>query len=149
VLCRVVEAQKEKDSCNCGLDGRAEVAPETAKAVRAQLQASGNCGGANPKPCSDWCLCEIEQVDAAHLKACQTNQGQAPPGYCYVDEQAKLGADPSGVQAVEAQLAQCPVNQRQRLSFVDPTHQTPALGASTFIACLGAAIVSAVDGGDK
>jgi hypothetical protein len=90
-------------------------------------------------------MCEIEQVDPAHLKACQTNQGGVPAGYCYVDEQAKLGADEIGVQAIESQLALCPVNQRHRLRFVDsdPAHKTPAQGAVAFIACLGAAITSA------
>jgi len=144
-LCRVVEAQKEKADCNCGLDGRAEVNADTTRAVQARLRASGHCGGPGQKACSDWCMCEIEQVDPAHLKACQTNQGGVPAGYCYVDDQAKVGADASAAQAVEAQLALCPVNERHRLRFVDsdPAHKTPAQGAFAFIACLGAPIESA------
>jgi len=144
-LCRVVEAQKENGACNCGQGGRAEVDADTERAVQAQLHANGYCGRPGQKACSDWCMCEIEQVDPAHLKACQTNQGGVPAGYCYVDEQAKLGADELGVQAIESQLALCPVNQRHRLRFVDsdPAHKTPAQGAVAFIACLGAAITSA------
>jgi hypothetical protein len=90
-------------------------------------------------------MCEIEQVDSAHLKACQTNQGGVPPGYCYIDDRVKVGADASSVQAVEAQLALCPVGERHRLRFVDsdPAHKTPAQGAFAFIACEGEAIPSA------
>lgn len=143
-LCRVVEAQEEKGACNCGLDGRAEVSADTAKAVRARLSATDLCGGPGQKVCSEWCMCEIKQVDAAHLKACQTNQGAVPAGYCYIDEQAKLGADANGVQAIESQLALCPVDSRHRLRFVDsdPAHKTPAQGALAFIACLGAPITT-------
>jgi hypothetical protein len=144
VLCRVVEAQKHKEDCNCALDGRAELLPEVMTTVRKQLQVNGNCGGAN-QPCSDWCMCEIKQVEPAHLKACQTKQGGVPAGYCYIDDQAKVGADASGTQAIDSQLALCPVNQRHRLRFVDsdPAHKTPADGAFAFISCEGAAITSA------
>ncbi|HET7538274.1 MAG TPA: hypothetical protein VFK05_00330 [Polyangiaceae bacterium] len=140
VLCRVVEAQEQKNSCNCQLAGREEVSPELLSAVRRQLQESGHCGGAQQKPCSDWCMCEIEQVDPAHLEACQTRQGGVPPGYCYIDDQAKAGASPAATQAIESQLAECPSNQRHRLRFIDadPAHKTPAAGAVAFISCLGA-----------
>ncbi|HKO51462.1 MAG TPA: hypothetical protein VJV79_27325 [Polyangiaceae bacterium] len=142
VLCRVVEAQRQKQDCNCQLDGRAEVSPDIVDAVQDQLQLTGQCGGLNQKACSDWCMCEIKQVEPAHLKACQTNQGGVPAGYCYIDDQAKVGADATSTQAIEAQLALCPVNQRHRLRFVDadPTHKTPADGAFAFISCRGAAI---------
>jgi len=140
VLCRVIEVQSPGHECNCGLPGRDEMRSDLTRVVRTRLESAGTCAGA---ACSDWCMCEIEQVDSSHLKACQTGQGEVPPGYCYVDEQAKRGADPSGAQAIEAQLAQCPVNQRQRLSFVDPTQRTPAPGAFTFIACTGETIASA------
>ncbi|MEI9954673.1 MAG: hypothetical protein WDO74_38315 [Pseudomonadota bacterium] len=145
VLCRVVEAQEQKQNCDCGLAGRAEVETDITTAVQAQLKLTGQCGRAGQAPCTDWCMCEIKQVDSAHLKACQTKQGDVPPGYCYIDDQAKVGADASAAQAVESQLALCPVNQRHRLLFVgsDPAHKTPAQGAVAFIACLGASIASA------
>jgi len=146
VLCRVVEAQKEQDDCDCGLDGRAEVDSDIVQAVRSQLKATGHCGGgAGQKSCSDWCMCEIKQVDPAHLKACQANQAGVPPGYCYVDDQAKVGADANTADAIESQLALCPVNQRHRLRFVDSdsAHKTPAQDAFAFIACLGESITSA------
>ena len=145
LMCRVVEAQSQKEDCNCGLAGRAEVPVSMVPAVRTQLQRTGSCGGVGQKACSDWCMCEIKQVDSAHLKACQTKQGGVPPGYCYVDDQVKVGADASTVQAIDAQLALCPANQRHRLRFVDsdPAHKTPARGAVAFISCEGAAIVSA------
>ena len=143
VLCRVIEAQKEKDACDCALAGRAEIPDDKIMAaVRAQLKTAGHCGGPDQGSCSDWCMCEIEQVEAAQLKACQTNQSGVPAGYCYIDDRAKIGADAAGVQAVESQLAQCSVNERHRLRFVDsdPAHKTPAQGAFAFIACLGAPI---------
>ena len=109
VPCRVVEAQKEKQACNCAADGRAEVASDDIRnSVRAQLSLTEQCGGPGQKPCADWCMCEIEQVDAAHLQACQANQGGVPPGYCYIDDQAKVGADASTAQLIEAQLALLP-----------------------------------------
>jgi len=143
VACRVVEAQKQ--GCDCQLDGRAEVNPDTQRAVQAQLRLTSNCGSAGQKACSDWCMCEIKQVDSANLKACQTNRAGVPAGYCYIDEQAKVGADASAARAVDSQLALCPVNQRHRLRFVDsdPAHKTPAKDAFAFIACIGAPIVSA------
>jgi len=145
VLCRVVEAQKEKDACNCQLDGRAEVIGDAMKrAVRARLAATGQCDVPGKNSCNDWCMCEIKQVDSAHLRACQANQGGVPAGYCYVDDQAKVGADANTTQAVDAQLALCPQTQRHRLRFVDsdPAHQTPAQGAFAFIACVGDAITN-------
>ena len=137
VLCRVIEAQARAEDCNCAGPGRGEVSADLARVVRTQIESSGSCTGA---ACNDWCMCEIEQVDSAHLKACQTGQGEVTPGYCYVDEQAKRGTDADGVRAIEEQLAQCPVNQRQRLSFADPAQKTPAPGAFTFIGCTGEAI---------
>jgi hypothetical protein len=144
VLCRVVEAQAPQKECNCGLDGRAELSSELETVVRAQLRATDQCGGTGQDACDDWCMCEIKQVEAEHLEACQTNQGGVPAGYCYIDAQAKVGADASTVQAIEKQLALCPVNQRQRLRFVDsdPAHKTPAQGAFAFIACVGESIAS-------
>jgi len=140
VLCRVVEAQAEKSACDCGLQGRSEVASEDIRrAVRRQLAETSQCDGPGLPACSDWCMCEIEPVDSAHVKACQANEGGVPPGYCYIDDQAKVGANASTVQAIEDQLALCPANERHLLRFVDsdPVHKTPAPGAFTFIACIG------------
>ena len=146
VLCRVVEAQGPGKECNCGADGRAEVASsDITRAVRARLALNGDCGsGPGQTACSDWCMCEIEQVDAAHLKACQTNQGGVPPGYCYIDDQAKAGADASVARVIDEQLALCPANERHQLHFVDAdaAHKTPAQGAFAFIACIGESLAS-------
>ena len=145
-LCRVVEAQRPGKECNCKADGRAEVASsDITRAVRARLALNGDCGsGAGQTQCNDWCMCEIEQVDAAHLKACQTNQGGVPPGYCYIDDQAKVGADASVAQVIDEQLALCPTNERHQLHFVDAdaAHKTPAQGAFAFIACVGESLAS-------
>jgi hypothetical protein len=145
-LCRVVEAQEPPAECNCKADGRAEVAStDITRAVQERLKLTGQCGGPGKKPCAAWCMCEIKQVDAAHLDACQANQSGVPPGYCYIDDQAQVDATPEVARAIEAQLALCPAEQRHRLRFVDsdPMHKTPAQGAFAFIACLGAAITSA------
>jgi hypothetical protein len=142
-LCRVVEAQEPPAECNCQAEGRAELASaDISRDVRTQLQLAQQCGGANQTPCKDWCMCEIKQVDPAHLAACQTNQGGVPPGYCYINDQAKAGATPEVARAIDEQLARCDVNERQQLRFVDtdPAHKTPAKGAYAFIACLGASL---------
>jgi hypothetical protein len=145
-LCRVVEAQGPGKECNCKADGRAKVtSDDITRAVLTQLAQSGECGNEPGQThCSDWCMCEIQQVDPAHLKACQTNQGGVPPGYCYIDDQAKVGAAASDAQLIEEQLARCPANQRHQLRFVDAdaTHKTPAQGAFAFIACIGEALAS-------
>jgi len=143
--CRVIEARKPPAVCDCKADGRDEVVSDDLQAsVLASLASKHRCGGDGLEPCSDWCMCEIEQVDAAHLAACQANQGGVPPGYCYIDDQAKVSAQPEVAQAIEEQLALCPVNQRHLLRFVaaDPAHQTPAQGAFAFIACEGAPVDS-------
>ena len=143
VLCRVIEAQKE--GCDCKLAGRAEIISDDLKAaVQSRLKLTNQCGGPNQDPCNDWCMCEIEQVDSANLKACQANQAGVPPGYCYIDDQAKAGLDDSAAQGTDSQLAHCQPNERHRLRFVDAdsAHKTPANGAFAFIACVGDAIAS-------
>jgi hypothetical protein len=145
-LCRVVEAQAPGKECNCKAPGRAQVASDDiTRAVRARLSLNGDCGsGAGRTPCDDWCMCEIEQVDSAHLKACQTRQAEVSPGYCYIDDRAKVGADANVAQLIDAQLALCPADERHQLLFVDadPTHKTPAQGAFAFIACIGESLAS-------
>jgi hypothetical protein len=145
-LCRVVEAQRPGKECNCKADGRAEVASDDIiRAVRARLALNGDCGSrAGKAACGDWCMCEIKQVDSAHLKACQTKQGGVPPGYCYIDDQAKVGADASVARLIDSQLDLCPAEERHQLRFVDadPTHKTPAQDAFAFIACIGESLSS-------
>ena len=89
-------------------------------------------------------MCEINQEDALHLEACQSNSQHVPAGFCYVDERAKRGAAVNALQAIDEQLNRCPSNQRQLLRFVDAdvAHKTPAQGSIAFIACVGAPIVS-------
>ena len=125
VPCDVIEAQKS--GCDCTLPGRGPADPTVIPAVLAQLQASGNCGGAGQVACSTFCECAILQESGDGLIACQADQA-APPGYCYID-------DPNSPAVVN-----CPVNQKRLLRFVDSdaTHQTPAAGAIAFIACEGA-----------
>jgi hypothetical protein len=138
VLCKVIEAQNRPD-CDCTVDGRGPTDPQLLVPVRAQLQASGNCGGTGQESCNNWCTCEILQETQANLAACQSNQGNIPAGYCYVDANAKNNPDVS-VSAVDGALGKCPPTQQQLLRFVTGNNNvpTPAQGSVAFIACLGA-----------
>src|SRR6478736_741934 len=139
-LCHVIEAQEDKQACDCGAAGRGKItSEELTSSVQFRLHAEKRCGGPGQKSCTDWCMCEIEPVDSAHQRACQANQGGVPPGYCYADNHTEKAVDASTARAIERQLALCPPARRHLLRFVDAdsAHKTPAQGAFTFIACLG------------
>lgn len=134
VLCKVIEAQKS--GCDCALPGRGPADPAILRAVRDQLELTGQCGKGTQESCDSWCECEILQETGADLTSCQSGGG-APAGYCYVD------SDPM-------QLAKCPSNQQQLLRFMDGNNgqvKTPAQGAVAFIACLGAPVGADTDAG--
>ena len=130
VLCKVVEAQRGVDTCNCDLPGREKIDEKIIPAVQEQLKRSQQCDNPGQASCSTWCMCEIKQETDEELIKCQKNQ-TAAPGYCYVDKKVDTGG----------QLKNCPATQQQLLRFVDDgTNPTPAKGAVAFIACLGAAV---------
>ncbi|HTA93110.1 MAG TPA: hypothetical protein VK745_26205 [Polyangiaceae bacterium] len=143
VECEVIEAQKA-GKCNCpdptnATDGRVAADPSIKDAVFRQLQAAGSCGGANQPGCDDsnFCMCEIVQEQGDALAQCQADAPTvSTPGYCYIDDPASMA------------LKNCPDNQKRLLRFVDDgTSKVPAQGAIAFIACLGANIDQAADGG--
>jgi len=126
VLCKVIEAQKAAVTCDPAA-GRRDADATILKAVRDQLQASGQCGNGTQESCDTWTQCEILQEQGADLEACRTGGSPSVPGYCYVDSGALID--------------KCPVNQPQLLNFVEVGGvKTPAQGAVAFIACLGAAV---------
>ncbi len=132
VLCKVVEAQPA--GCDCDAAGRGRAEPQVMPAVLRELEAGGHCGKAGLPACSSFCACEILQETSEAANACRLGQpppAGSPPGYCYID-------DPSS-----ALVARCPDNQKRKLQFVSTAGQpTPANGAITFIACLGAPLAT-------
>jgi len=99
-----------------------------------QLEASGVCGSATGQSACDatgFCMCQINQEAGADLSACQANAATATPGFCYIDDPAS------------AAVGNCPSNQKRLLRFVDgASTKTPAQGAISFIACVGAPITT-------
>ena len=133
VPCKVIEARIPKmgETCGCG-PGRAPgvvgVEPGTEKlasTVRAELQKK-SCTDA--KSCDAFCLCEVTQL--AGVKGCERDDPPPPAlaGYCYIDKAQNIG-DP-------ALVSTCPASEQRKLRFVG--ENTPAAGATTFIACAGA-----------
>jgi hypothetical protein len=126
VACRVVEASPAT-ACTCDAPGRSAPSSTLETNVEAELTLRGQCGGSSGVSCSDYCLCEIEQLSGSDLDACQ-NQEAAPDdiyGFCYVDPDQGFG-NPSLVSA-------CPATQRQLVRFVGS--DVPRQGASAFIVC--------------
>ncbi len=134
VPCKVIEARKLKDgeTCGCGplrAPGVVGADPDTEKlasAVRAALQKKGSCNTA--AECDAFCLCGITQL--AGNAGCEVDESPPPAlaGYCYIDQAQKIG-NPALVSA-------CPASEKRKLRFVGAN--TPAAGATTFIACAGA-----------
>ncbi len=134
VPCKVIEARIPKmgEACGCGAGREPGVVgadPDSVKlanAVRAGLQTAGSCKDA--ASCAAYCLCGVTQL--AGVRGCEFDD--PPPaalaGYCYIDEAQKIGNS--------ALVAACPASQKRKLRFVG--ENTPASGATTFIACAGA-----------
>lgn len=126
VQCKVVEAQTS--GCDCKLEGRGAVDPVLQDAAQKQLAAIGRCGRADQPACSSFCQCEILQEQGPSLDACRNGE-QTTAGFCYIDAPGS------------PLLKSCPANEKRLLRFVsrleDPT-TTPASGAITVVACLGA-----------
>ena len=81
-------------------------------------------------PCTEYDLCEIQQLEGPDRDLCLSTRdypgdGSAPPGYCYVDD----GNDLAGL------LGSCPTGQPRKLQFVGTN--TPLSGSLSFIVCPG------------
>ncbi len=140
VPCRVAEATR--GACDCSLlAGRKAVTDsELESAVQSELAAHGQCGGESGVPCSDFCVCEIEQLGGEAQSTCQNDvaTGEQSPGYCYIDADH---TDASGMKAPIGNpelVGGCPPGHRRNLRFVG--ENTPQNGAVTFIACTGAPV---------
>jgi len=133
--CLVVEAAESKGECNCNAASRRPATAEEQKLVLQQLADRQSCGTSDTPSCtaSSFCLCELAQSEGQGLKDCLNNEiGSDTPGYCYVNP---YGDPPHGNPAL---VASCDPASRQLIRFVGPNTPTP--GATTFIACLGAAL---------
>jgi len=90
VSCDIVEVVVAPtcDPCDRSL-GRSELAPgdPLVTAVRAKLVELGACRA----PCTDVCVCRIEQLTGEALRGCQAGAGTAP-GFCYVDPALGIGS---------------------------------------------------------
>jgi hypothetical protein len=87
-----------------------------------------------PIPCSDYSMCEIQQLAGDDAQDCLSGSPTASEaGYCYVDPDQGLG-DP-------ALVATCAPNEKRRLRFVSNSGQdpvpTPMNATRLFIACIG------------
>ncbi len=137
VPCKVVEALpvNAPNSYSCGnKPGRAPLTGEDgtklAAAVRSRLKADGQCGAGNEPACSDFNLCEIQQLtNQTGLQSCLNDDPvkAGVNGYCYIDPH----------QGNPAFISQCLETERRVLRFV-PESDTPTQGANVFIACAGA-----------
>ena len=126
IPCRVVEAFSAQE-CSCNLPGRTAVSSSMRGNVDDGLHAQALCGGNTGVSCSDYCMCEIQQFEAAELVACQfldTDPG-TQSGFCYVEPDRGIGS-PSLV-------ASCPDTQRQLLRFMGSN--VPRPGSVPFLVC--------------
>ncbi len=139
VPCTLVETVPNPDKpCACDASiARARPVALVDTLVRAELarQLSQPCGSDDPA-CSEACLCEVLQVQAANpdpeeaLRACREDENPSGvEGWCYI-------ADTERQQIGKPELvAECPATQRQILRFVGAGLQN---NTTTFVACTGA-----------
>jgi hypothetical protein len=100
--------------------------------VERQLVERHQCGTATTPTCDSLCFCEIAQAEGDNLDRCLNDElGSDAPGYCYIDP---FGTPPRGNPALVEDCGSSP----RKIRFVGP--ETPAPGASAFIACLGATL---------
>jgi hypothetical protein len=133
--CLVVEAAESKGECKCNGPSRRPATAEEQNLVLQQLSERQSCGTSDTPSCtaSSYCFCELAQSEGQGLKDCLNSEiGSDTPGYCYVNP---YGDPPHGNPAL---VAGCDLDSRQLIRFVGPNTPTP--GATTFIACLGAAL---------
>ncbi|HEY3496627.1 MAG TPA: hypothetical protein VGK73_18135 [Polyangiaceae bacterium] len=133
VPCAIVETVAPSGTCSCdAARGRISLeaaSPNLRSAVEEQLTIRGVCGGDTGRPCRDYCLCQLEQLEGDELSACQAGADDPNAyGYCYVDPAQGIG-NPELVAA-------CGETKRRVLRFVG--EGLPANGSDTFIACVGA-----------
>ncbi|MCA9595675.1 MAG: hypothetical protein KC776_20310 [Myxococcales bacterium] len=129
--CAVVEVSATQNgACNCdGNANRGPVDPKLVSPVFKQLAALGQCGpgSASGIPCDAVNFCQCEINEASNKQSCENDPDGATQGigWCYIDAELGIGNP--------ALVSQC--NPPRQLRFVG--NDTPASGATVFIACLG------------
>jgi len=133
----------------CEKNGRTLAEGPIVKAVDDQMVTSLVCDN-GVLACKDMCLCKLPQVSTADLLTCQTvtdgSDVSLPPGYCYIDADAK-DADGNPAPVGNAELVKkCPTGQKRILRFVGnnptatPSVRVPLGGSVVFTACQGASL---------
>ena len=132
VPCKIIEAVPPEQTSlgGCGRAGRADAEDLVTKAVKQELTRTGVCGGETERNCDDYTYCEILQLTGDGLTACLNEPAPKVTGWCYVDD----------AQGNPELVAGCPQSSRQVLRFFGEEAETPAKGATTFIACKGASL---------
>jgi hypothetical protein len=88
VPCRVVQVfAPPAAGCGCDALGMTALGPSDAtlaRAVQNKLVQSSQCAGSDPD-CSTLCRCELPQLEAADLEACQSSvDARNLSGFCYI-----------------------------------------------------------------
>ena len=124
----LVEVRPPDGACSCASPGRTDLAARsTREAIESELAFTGYCEGETGIACSDYCLCELEELSGGALDVCRndpTDSGMLS-GFCYVDPDAGFG-NPELVSG-------CAPTQRRILRFMG--EDLPASNAQTFVAC--------------
>ncbi|HWA77010.1 MAG TPA: hypothetical protein VG937_31965 [Polyangiaceae bacterium] len=131
VPCSVVEIEPMPCACDATLGLQAAPAA-LANAAWRQFTETRTVGGAASAAdtCANWCVCELVQLSADALRACQTDPNvDAPPGYCYVDQENNA--------ASSTLLSACPASQKRALRFLGHTGPGGATPARWFLLCSG------------
>jgi hypothetical protein len=149
--CKVVEVQEAQGGCQpCDSNtGRSDVDPALVAPVLKRLKATAQCGpqSANLTPCDpgNWCMCTINY--ASMPDDCLHNDPYAVGdfGWCYIDYgRVDVNGQPDPIPSdyatnpgtIAPSVNKCaPARQ---LRFVGDN--TPANGATVFLACLGAPV---------
>jgi hypothetical protein len=127
IPCAVVDVTGP-GACSCtARPGHLDPSSSLAGTIEDELIASGLCGGGSDRPCSDYCVCEIQQLAGAELEMCQ--YGLADPGtlhgFCYVAPNAGHGSSDL--------VAQCPSTQQQTIRFMGD--DVPLPNSAAFLVC--------------
>ena len=135
--CIIMEAVADPNGCDTSRGYRLAVDdPGMVEKVNERLKEDDICGTAGGRPCGDYKVCEIPQVepDQNEYAACITGGGGAGNGWCYVD--ADKIPDTVSRESVEAVLEKCPDTQKRKIRFVGEGQA--GSNAYTFYACAGA-----------
>lgn len=130
VSCQMLSGWRDgSPECACDAAGLAPLSPQQQSYAREHFSQSSLC---RETCCEELCFCEFLQHSGEALAACQSRSDVAssqgsPTGWCYLEPALGFGT--------ELDLAACPAESKQRLSFY-PTD--PRYNITAIISCLGA-----------